>query len=35
MDRDFGADIRNIREEAVDAVSANVDFEKQLGLNTE
>ncbi len=35
MDRDFDNDIRNIREEAVDAISANLDLEKQLGQNTE
>lgn len=29
-DRDFGGDERNIREEAVDAISANIDLEKQL-----
>lgn len=34
MDRDFGDDIRNIREEAVDAISANLDLEKQLGTKT-
>lgn len=35
MDRDFGSDTRNIREEAVDVISANIDLEKQLGTNTE
>jgi len=30
FDRDFQSDIRNIREEAVDAYSLNVDFEKEL-----
>lgn len=35
MDRDFGSAIRNIREEAVDAISANIDLEKQLGPRTE
>ncbi|MCK7589697.1 TonB-dependent receptor [Subsaxibacter sp. CAU 1640] len=35
MDRDFGSDIRNIREEAVDAISANLDLEKYLGPKTE
>lgn len=35
MDRDFGKDIRNIREEAVDAFSANLDLEKQLGAKAE
>ncbi len=35
MDREFGNLIRNIREEAVDAVSLNLDLEKQLGMNTE
>lgn len=35
MDRDFGKDIRNIREEAVDAISANLDLEKQLGTKAE
>lgn len=35
MDREFGKDIRNIREEAVDAISTNIDFEKQLGPKTE
>ncbi|MEZ4801762.1 MAG: TonB-dependent receptor [Gelidibacter sp.] len=35
MDRDFGDDIRNIREEAVDAISANLDLEKQVGTMAE
>lgn len=35
MDRDFGSEIRNIREEAVDAISTNIDLEKQLGAKTE
>jgi hemoglobin/transferrin/lactoferrin receptor protein len=35
MDRDFGKVIRNIREEAVNAISANLDLEKQLGAKTE
>ncbi len=35
MDRDFNKPIRNVREEAVDAVSANLDLEKQLGARTE
>ncbi len=35
MDRDFEKSIRNIREEAVDAISANLDLEKQLGSKTE
>ena len=35
MDRDFGSDIRNVREDAVDALSANLDLEKQLGAKTE
>ncbi|TXE08610.1 outer membrane beta-barrel protein [Gelidibacter salicanalis] len=35
MDRDFGKPKRNIREEAVDAISANLDLEKQLGTKTE
>lgn len=35
MDRDFGKITRNIREEAVDAISANLDLEKQLGSKTE
>ncbi len=35
MDRDFGSTIRNIREEAVDVISANVDLERQLGTNSE
>ena len=35
MDRDFQSDIRNIRDEAVDAISFNFDAEKQLGLKTQ
>jgi len=35
MDRDFESEIRNIREEAVDAISLNIDFEKQLSPRTE
>lgn len=35
MDRDFNNPERNIREEAVDALSFNVDLEKQLGKRTE
>ncbi|RKE99002.1 TonB-dependent receptor [Ichthyenterobacterium magnum] len=35
MDRDFQSPIRNVREEAVDALSLNVDFEKQLTPKTE
>lgn len=35
MDRDFQSSIRNIREEAVDAYSVNLDFEKRLSLKTE
>ena len=35
MDRDFQSSIRNIREEAVDAYSFNLDFEKQLSTKTE
>ncbi|TDU43696.1 hemoglobin/transferrin/lactoferrin receptor protein [Gelidibacter sediminis] len=35
MDRDFNKPKRNIREEAVDAISANLDLEKQLGARTE
>ncbi|WP_445734315.1 TonB-dependent receptor [Mariniflexile sp.] len=34
-DRDFNAAIRNLRDEAVDAYSFNLDFEKTLGLKTE
>lgn len=33
-DRDFNRPTRNIREEAVDAISANVDLEKQLSPKT-
>ncbi|MBJ7882065.1 TonB-dependent receptor plug domain-containing protein [Gelidibacter salicanalis] len=35
MDRDYAKPDRNIREEAVDALSANLDLEKQLGTRTE
>ena len=35
MDRDFDTSERNFREEAVDALSFNVDLEKQLGKRTE
>ena len=35
IDRDFQSDIRNIRAEAVDAYSFNIDFEKKLSLKTE
>lgn len=34
-DRDFQATLKNIREEAVDAISFNADFEKQLTQKTE
>ena len=34
IDRDFQSSIRNVREEAVDALSLNVDFEKQLSPKT-
>lgn len=34
MDRDFQSPIRNIKEEAVDAYSFNLDFEKKLSLKT-
>lgn len=34
-DRDFNKPERNIREESVDAISFNVDLEKQLGKRTE
>jgi hemoglobin/transferrin/lactoferrin receptor protein len=34
MDRDFQSSIRNIREEAVDMYSFNVDFEKSLSTRT-
>lgn len=33
--RDFQSDIKNIREEAVDAYSFNLDFEKTLSTNTQ
>lgn len=35
FDRDFQSELRNIREEAVDAYSLNVDFEKQLSKRSE
>ena len=35
VDRDFQSTTRNIREEAVDAYSFNLDFEKQLSRKTE
>lgn len=35
MERDFNTVDRNIREEAVDAISVNLDLEKQLGTKTE
>src|SRR5690606_9583477 len=35
MDRDFGKTERHIKEEAVDALSFNLDLEKQLGKRTE
>ncbi|XCF06305.1 TonB-dependent receptor [Tamlana crocina] len=35
MDRDFQSSARNVREEAVDAYSFNLDFEKRLSLKTE
>ncbi|MFC4723071.1 TonB-dependent receptor plug domain-containing protein [Geojedonia litorea] len=35
FDRDFQSEIRNIREEAVDAISFNLDLEKQLSSRTE
>ncbi len=34
VDRDFQSSMRNIREEAVDAYSFNLDFEKTLSLKT-
>lgn len=34
-DRDFQSDVRNIREEAVDAYSFNLDFEKTLSPKTQ
>lgn len=34
IDRDFQSDFRNIREEAVDAYSFNIDFEKTLSKKT-
>lgn len=34
MDRDFNSVTRNLREEAVDAYSFNLDFEKNLALKT-
>tara|TARA_R110002050_G_scaffold94765_1_gene197056 strand:+ start:35541 stop:37949 length:2409 start_codon:yes stop_codon:yes gene_type:complete len=35
MDRDFQSDIRSVREEAVDAYSFNLDFEKTLSYKTQ
>jgi len=35
MDRDFRSDIRNIRQEAVNMYSFNVDFEKHISTRTE
>lgn len=35
MDRDFQSDIKNLRDEAVNAYSFNLDFEKSLALKTE
>ncbi|WP_431133387.1 TonB-dependent receptor [Psychroserpens mesophilus] len=35
FDRDFQSILRNVREEAVDAYSLNVDFEKQLSRKSE
>lgn len=35
MDRDFQSSIRNIREEAVNAYSFNLDLEKNLGIKTQ
>ncbi|RIA08370.1 hemoglobin/transferrin/lactoferrin receptor protein [Flavobacteriaceae bacterium MAR_2010_72] len=35
FDRDFQSEIRNLREEAVDAISLNIDLEKQLSPRTE
>ncbi|WP_425076599.1 TonB-dependent receptor [Psychroserpens sp. S379A] len=35
FDRNFQSDLRSVREEAVNAYSLNVDFEKQLGKNSE
>ncbi|CAH8282959.1 hemoglobin/transferrin/lactoferrin receptor protein [Mariniflexile fucanivorans] len=35
MDRDFQSSIRNLRDEAVDAYSFNLDFEKNLALKTQ
>ncbi|MGC1206207.1 MAG: TonB-dependent receptor [Flavobacteriaceae bacterium] len=34
MDRDFQSDIKNIREEAVDAYAFNLDFEKTINTKT-
>ncbi len=34
-DRDFQSDVRNVREEAVDAYSFNLDFEKTLSTKTQ
>lgn len=35
FDRDFQSDIRTVREEAVNALSFNLDFDKQLSTETE
>ena len=35
FDRDFQSNIRNFREEAVDAYSLNIDFEKQISKTSE
>lgn len=35
MDRDFGIPERHVKEEAVDAISFNLDLEKQVGKRTE
>lgn len=35
LDRDFQSEFRNVREEAVDAYSLNVDLEKQLSAKSE
>ena len=35
MDRDFQSTLRNVREEAVDAYSLNVDFEKNITAQTQ
>lgn len=34
FDRDFQSEIRNVREESVDAFSLNLDFEKDLSMKT-